>query len=162
MKCIGKKRRFYIISVYIIGLLVWFLLIFFLKIYKTPPSLVLWITPIVFIISMANTKYIDDTVEKSMFSTSFFGTGLFIAIGILAWATKIGHHDKTILVVVLLAMTFTLLGHLEIWIPVKSQLIFKHVRTCFQTFAVVLYCYVLLSMIYHGVDNFISTNRRDS
>jgi hypothetical protein len=159
MKCIGKKRRFYILSIYVLGILFWFVLVWILRIYKTSASLILWITPIIFLLSMYNTSTINQAVEVNMFGTSYFETGLIIAIAILAWAKELAHIDKSLLSVVVVAMLFTLLGHLEVWSPVKWQSVYKHIKSVFQVFSIILFCYVLLSILYHGTDNFLASKK---
>lgn len=151
----GKKRRFYVMSIYVFGIVFWFFLVLLLGIYRNAASLILWLTPIVFLISMYNTKSINEAVESRMFGTSFFETGLVIAIAIMAWAKDLINIDHRLLVVILVAMLFTLLGHLEIWVPVKWQSVYKHVKSVFQVYSVILFCYLILSIIEYGVSHLV-------
>lgn len=155
MKCIGKKRRFYIVCIYILAILLWFFLVLLLGIYKSSASLVLWLAPIVFLLSMYHAKSISPEVEEKSFNLSFFGTGIIIAVTLLGWSKELIKTDPNLFVVLCVAFFFILLGNIDIWLPVKWNLVYSNIRNVFQIYAIILFCYFILSLIEMGPDKIV-------
>lgn len=147
MKYISNKRKIWIINIYIFGIIFWFFLVTILKLYTSPAAVVLWLTPIVFLIGMNNASALNSDVENEIFSTSFFGIGLIVAISILAWIKELDGVTSKSIAVLLLAMIFSLIPHIDLWLPKKWMTVYKHLRSVFQTYSVVLFTFVLLEFI---------------
>jgi hypothetical protein len=156
MKCIGKRRCFYILCIYVFAIVFWLFLVLLLGIYRRTASLVLWLAPISFLISMYNVRAINEEVEERIFRTSFFGTGLVISITLIAWIRDLVKIDVDLVIVLFVAFLFTLLGHLDLWLPVKWNLVYNHVRTVFQVFSIVLFCYFVLVLLETGAEKLIN------
>lgn len=152
MKYISNRRRVWIINIYIFAIVLWFLLILIMGIYSYQASIILWLAPIVFLISMTGCTLIDQNTEDEIFTTSFFGIGLLVAISILGWMKEIKGVEPRMIGVLLLAMLFSLLPHIDLWLPKKWQSVYKHVKSVFQTYSVVLFAFVLLEFLFREVN----------
>ncbi len=151
MKYISNKRKAWIINIYLFGILFWFFIVAALRLYTSPAAVILWLAPIVFLIGMNNASTINAEVEGEIFTTSFFGIGLIVAISILAWIKELDGVTPKSIGVLLLAMIFSLIPHIDLWLPRKWMSVYKHLRSVFQTYSVVLFTFVLVEFLFAEV-----------
>lgn len=123
-----------------------------LKMYKGKASFILWLVPIVFLLSVYNIDGLDADVERESGGTSFMEVGLIIAISLLSWMREVDGFNPDLIYIMLLAMVFSLIGRIDLWIPKKWFTVYKHVRGIFQTYTLILFCYVLLDFFFAGVN----------
>lgn len=161
MKFISNRRRFFILCLYVLALIFWLYLVIALKMYQGRAAFILWLTPIVFLISMYNIGDIDSDVEKDAGGTSFLEVGLVIAISLLSWMKDVEGFNPNLIYIMLLAMVFSLIGRIDVWVPSKWMRVYKHFKGIFQTFTLVLFCYVLLEFFFAGVSYHSLSKKRE-
>lgn len=141
----GSTKKDVIFFVYLIALLLWGIIIAYLS-----PKVTLWgfiilaIPFLVFILGMITIDSLSPAVEDSLFRHNVLATGLLIILPLLAFITKDFKGDQTLMIqVVLLAITFSLLSMVDVWIPEKWLSLVQHIKSIFQTFALTLILFSL-------------------
>lgn len=141
----GSTKKDLIFFIYLIALLLWGIIIAYLS-----PKVELWgfiilaIPFLVFIIGMITIDSLSPAVEDSLFRHNILATGLLIILPLLAFITKDFRGDQVLMIqVVLLAITFSLLSMVDIWIPEKWLSLVQHIKSIFQTFALTLILFSL-------------------
>ena len=120
--------------VYVIAIVIWLIIIIYTKFYTLQASFILVIPFFVFIIGIINASYLCTDVEEYMFAANFLTIGLLLALPLLNWTSK-GYNGckKTFTLIIILAITFSILSMYDIWVPKKWLSVYKHGRSCLQT-----------------------------
>jgi hypothetical protein len=80
-----------------------------------------------------------------MFAANFLTIGLLLALPLLNWTSK-GYNGckKTFTLIIILAITFSILSMYDIWVPKKWLSVYKHGRSCLQTLSLTLVIFGLV------------------
>ena len=144
----GRKKTAITQSVYIAASLVWIFILYYLCLYQTDliGLLILFIPILAFAIAYANAGALTIEVEEDMFKANFLSLGLLILLPLLTWIGKDFEGDKSKFVcVIILALIFTMLSLIDIWVRRRWFSIVKHIKSVFQTLALTLIIYSLYS-----------------
>lgn len=145
-KCYGQRKTEIIQSLYLLALVLWIWLCVALKMYLTDWfGQVLLLLPIfVFGISFINSNYLTVEIEEEMFKYDYLTIGLLLAFPLLSWMSKdYGGDRKQFIKIIVVAIGFTLLTILDVWIRRKWVSYVKHFKSILQTGAVCLLIYAL-------------------
>lgn len=142
----GDKVR-YVRITYIAAFFTWVILIFAMRIIQTGGFIggfVLLIPLGLFISAYYSTPYLNRDIEDSMFKANFLSIGLILAVSLFAILEKNYHGDKRqFSLIVIMALVFTMLSLLDIWVPANYTSIVKHLKSIFQTYTVFLLIFAL-------------------
>jgi hypothetical protein len=128
----------------IIFMLIWTMIIIFFGLYQTKGFFILWLPYILFGISFFNSDSFTNEVCNTTLQNTFITIGLIMCIPLLTFlekSDKIKHDIKELLIVAIICILFT---YLHVWLPVDDIYIWKHIKSFFETIAVVLFMYVLI------------------
>ena len=129
--------------IYILAILLWILLIYMLDLMKWSKGygLIFILIPfVVFGIGIANAAVLDEDIENNIFQTSYLTLGVLIVLPLLTWLGQgTSAADRyEVVEIVLVALIFTLLAMVDVWARREWISVIRHLRSIFQTFALVL------------------------
>ena len=131
---------------YIVLLIVWIVSIVWFKLYISPAWYVLLIPFLAFIYAALTSHNLTYDMEDEMFKASYLSIGLILALPLLAWMNKDFTGDKDHFVsVIFLALAFTILTYIDIWVTRRWLSVFKHIRSGLQTMAVTLFLFAIMT-----------------
>jgi hypothetical protein len=131
---------------YIILLLVWIVCIIWFKLYNSPAWYVLVIPFLAFINAIVTSRDLTYDMEDEMFKASYLSIGLILALPLLAWMNKDFGGDKDhFATVIFLALGFTILTYIDVWVTRRWLSVFKHIRSGLQTMAVTLFLFAIVT-----------------
>jgi hypothetical protein len=140
-----KHTIFWIRIVYIIFIVIWIVLIIYTKFYRLKAAFILAIPFIIFFISLMNAGELSVEVEEYMFAANFLTIGLLLALPLLNWTSK-GYNGckKTFTLIIVLALTLSILSMFDVWVPKKWLSVYKHYRSCLETMSLTLVIFGLV------------------
>lgn len=154
-KFYGNRKIDWIFIIYIITIIGWGLIIWYLK--PTAGLFILFIPFIVFLISIFSLHHLSVSVENEMFAFDYLSTGLLVILPLLSCILNNYKGNRTQMVrVLLLAITFTILSLVDVWVPEKYLSMTKHIRSIFQTISLTLILYALY-IYYDAMGDFPAT-----
>jgi hypothetical protein len=110
-----------------------------------------------FIAAYYSIPYLNRDIEDSMFKANFLSIGLILAVSLFALLEKNYRGDKRqFSLIVILALVFTMLSLLDIWVPANYTSLVKHLKSVFQVFAVFLLIYALYIYFIHSSEKLLS------
>ena len=129
--------------IYIIVIIIWVIVIWYLGLYKT--DIIGWILlllPIlIFGINISELDECTKEVEESMFEGNFLSFGFLIAVILINWNKT---EDKTKYFKLLtLGLVLLMLSLVDIWVRKEKLIVFKHIKSIFQTLALFILAYTL-------------------
>lgn len=141
----GQTKKDILFGIYLSAIILWGILLAYLS-----PNVDLWgwiillIPILVFLISMFSLDGVSTIVEENVFQINTLSVGLLIILPLLAFITKDFKGDQILMVqVVLLAITFSLLSMIDVWVSEKWITLTRHVRSIFQTVSLTLILFAL-------------------
>lgn len=141
----NKHTVFWIRIVYVIALIIWLLIVIYTRFYTLHGSFILAIPFIIFIIGMINAPSLTEEVEDFMFEANFLTIGLLLALPLLNWTSKGYEGSKqTFTLIIILAITLSILSMYDIWVSKKWLSVYKHFRSCLQTMSLTLVIFGLI------------------
>lgn len=140
----------YIQLVYVIMTIVWVLLIYFLRLYREGPIgwLIILVPFIVFGISYYNIGSQTTDIESEMFQGNFLSFAFLIVSILVNW--KNSPNVSAYYRILLVALLFLVFSLIDVWIKTNYLILFKHIRSIFQTISLTLLAFVFF-MFYHDV-----------
>lgn len=138
----GDNKLNTVFIVYILAILVWAAIAWYVQ--SNVGIFILFIPFVVFLIAICSLSGLSNSVEDSMFRTNFLATGMLITLPLLSCVISSFKGDRTIMIrVLLLAVTFTILSMIDVWVPEKYLSVTNHIRSIFQTLSLTLILYAL-------------------
>lgn len=157
-KYYGDTKIDIIFLIYIISIIIWAFLVIYLK--SDAGFFILLIPFVIFIISMCSLPRLSLSVEDEMFKVNYLATGMLITLPLLTCVIAGFKGNKESMIrVVLLAVTFTIISMIDVWVPEKYISMLKHIRSILQTISLVLILYSLYLYYYHMGDFPILSDR---
>jgi len=150
----SKKKKYtadctqHIQLIYIIATIVWIIIVFALGLYDVDiwGLLILTIPIVVFFINFNNTCYVTEEIEEQMLKGNVLSFIFLITVILINWS-KI--KDKSqYFKILLLAILFIALSLVDIWSPPERYALTLHIRTIFNTLALILLVYVVYIYFY--------------
>lgn len=153
-RCIYLKKRtrtsddkMLIIRVfYILGIIIWTILICLLGLYNHDIicTCLLFVPYIVFIAGVFNSDKVTEETEGDFFSYNYLSVGLLIFLPLLTWLNSNNKNNDTIFItLVILALIFTMLSMIDIFISPEYLTVAKHIKSIFQTLSMILLIYAI-------------------
>lgn len=141
----GTKKKDVLFGIYLSAILLWGLLIAYLQPDTDFLGWIILIVPIlVFLISTLSLDSLSVLVESNMFKFSSLSVGLLIILPLLTFITRDFKGDKrTMIQIVLLAITFGLLSMIDVWVAEKWISVVKHIKSIFQIVSLTLVLFAL-------------------
>jgi hypothetical protein len=146
---IPKTKESYqlIRKTFMIGILLWTILVFSLDLYPTNmvEFLILCIPYILFLINFTFTEDLVDESENDVIASNYISLGILLVIPLLSWIKQ----DDTItnlskfIKIALVSIVLSLLSLIDFWIPKKSVVFMKSLRSIFSTISIVLIVYAI-------------------
>lgn len=142
-KKIPYHNPIYIYIVYIISIIVWTIIIFFFGIPYYTYGFLFWILIllpyIIFIIAILSANTITKHVEDFAFNANILTLGMIVSLPLLNWLIDHYNGDKKKFVqMISLAIIFSMLTLIDVWINVKYLCLLKHIKSSLQTIAIML------------------------
>lgn len=134
---------------YIIGIAVWIVLIFILDLYHTDyiGTLILIIPIILLIISMNKFEGCKLSIEEEFFQGDVLAFGIVIITVFLS--VKDHPEYKTFFNrLIFVGILFVALQMVDLWLPRKELLLYKHMKTIFETFAIIIFVYIFYTFYF--------------
>lgn len=139
--------------VYVVFIIIWSFTVWYLKLYNISviALFILVIPYVVFISGFMEGPYASPENEIIVFEASFLAIGLLVIVPLINWTRENYTGDcKRFITISVVAIIFTLLSVLDIWLKGEYMRLNKHIRLCFETMAVtmfilLLYMYILNS-----------------
>jgi len=151
-KYYGENKIDIIFIIYIIAIILWAFLVIYLM--SDCGFFILLIPFLVFFVAIISLSRLSLAVEDEMFEVNFLSTGMLITLPLLSCIIATYKGDKTAIIkVTLMAVTFTILSMIDVWVPEKYLSEMKHIRSILQTISLVLILYSLY-MYYSHMGNF--------
>ena len=142
--CYNSHTQFAVKVLYVIFIVIWIIVVVTLKLYTSPAWFILLIPIFTFTFAIFSTHNITYEMEDEMFKASYLSVGLILALPLLSWMNKDFSGDKDHFVsVIFLALGFTILTYIDVWVTKRWLSVFKHFRSCLQTMAVSLFLYAI-------------------
>jgi hypothetical protein len=151
----GDDRRYYtpeqvemVQWVYIVALVAWIFIICAFRLWDTDfiGWVILAIPLVIFFSGYANADHLTVEIEKENFQANYFTIGLVLILPLLTWVKKGYHGDSDHFIRILVfAIIIILLSLLDIWVEKQYMTVAKHVKSVFQTIAIVLIIYAFYS-----------------
>lgn len=140
--CYEKHQHRILQILYVCAIIVWILLTICYGI--NPPkdfceTLILLIPIICFIIAFTFIHTITESVEAMMLKANLLTIGLLVALPLINWTKETSVENKTLFIkLAATAIILSLITLIDWWVPKKYIYIQKHIKSIFQTFAIVL------------------------
>lgn len=135
--------------VYIIFVIIWIILICYFKLYETIVGIIVSTIPfILFGIAVYNLDNLTEDIKWC--EAQFYNIGLILAltlVGFISKELKCPKSSKYLIEIVFISMIFILCTLLHFWVPEKWKIVWKHVKSCMETLAVVLFIYTLFYIL---------------
>lgn len=150
----GSAKKDYLFFIYLFAILVWGIILAYLQpSVKLAGWILLAIPLVVFVLGILTIDSLSPAVEADMFQYNILSTGLLIILPLLTFITRDFKGDHHLMIeIVLLAITFSLLSMIDVWIPEKYLSLTKHIRSIFQTFSLTLIL-IALYLYYSAMDH---------
>lgn len=150
-ECYTDTQILWIRGIYVLFTIIWVFIVCFFNLANISKAwIILFIPIILFIIAFFNVEAISCQLNKEVFQTSFIVIGIIFALPLLTWMNKDDSSKfEQISDVVILAIVFTLLSYYHLWVSYEYMIVWKHCRSCFETIAVTLFIYVLITYFVH-------------
>lgn len=156
----GPRTIKYIEYVYITAMVFWILLIVWLQLYQTDTlGLIILLIPFIsFGFGYFNSYYLNKEVEDYVFQNNYFSVGLLIILPLLTWLNReysnVARRKRftSILVTAIILIMFSLL---DIWVPIESISVIKHLHSVLQTTAIIMLIYALYMFYIDSPDSFL-------
>jgi hypothetical protein len=143
----------------IIAIVVWIVLYIILGIFRLPDpyyifKILLIIPIIILIIAYINAPKLSASVENVIIKFNYISVGLVVIFPLFQWIYAnhtCGKPTKAIYLKVLLTgVAFSFISMYDLWFPKSGMIIFKHLKSIAQTFAITLilialYAYYIIS-----------------
>lgn len=133
---------------YVIGILIWIFIIYILNIY--PKNLFeILILSIPFIIFLIDFTFAEDLIEENIDDTTtsnFLSLGILFIIPFLSWIKqdKDVENIKQFIHIALVSIILSLFSLIDLWIPRKSTVFLRFLRSIFSTMSIVLILYAIV------------------
>lgn len=151
-KYYGNRKVDILFILYVIAILLWALIAWYIQ--SSVGLFILFIPLIIFFITLISLNKLSVSVEDEMFRTNFLAAGMLLTLPLLTFVAKTFTGDRKLMVrVLLLAVTFTILSMVDIWVPEKYLSVTNHIRSIFQTIALTLILYSLY-LFYEAMGEF--------
>jgi len=141
----SEKKIWYVKAFYIFAIVLWIAIILFTGILRRIDmigGLILLMAIVVFFVGYWNADHITVDVEEQLFRSNYLAVGLLIVIPLLTWINRDMTVDKKdFTIVIILSVIFIMLSLLDLWTKRGWNSVVKHVRSIFQTMAIVLLIY---------------------
>lgn len=99
---------------------------------------------IIFTISYYSLESLSKETEYEVFQFNYLSAGLLVALPLLAWAASDYAGDRRQFIkVIMTGLIFALLSILDIWTADKWITLTRHMRSIFQTYAIILLIFAL-------------------
>jgi hypothetical protein len=95
----------------------------------------------VFAINFESVNSCSFEIESEMFQGNFLSFGFLIVVILINW-NKVGNQPR-LFQILLVSLFFIMLSLVDFWIRKEKLILVKHVRTIFQTIALILLAYAL-------------------
>ena len=133
---------------YLIGILLWTILIFTLELY--PSNLIeFFILCVPYVLFLINFTFTEDLVNESeddVIASNYISLGILLVIPLLSWIKqdeKIGDLQKFIKIA-LVSIILSLVSLIDFWVPKKSVVFMKSLRSIFSTISIILIVYAIV------------------
>jgi len=131
--------------IYITAIVIWLIIIIYTGFYKLKAAFVLIIPLVIFGIGIFSISSLTAEVEDYMFTANFLTVGLLLALPLLNWTSKNYSGSKqTFTLIIVLAITLSILSMYDIWVTKKWLSVYKHARSCLQTLSLTLVIFGLI------------------
>lgn len=134
---------FWIYSLYAFAATAWTFLVLVLKLFEGYSFFLVAIPYIAFAINIANTGCNEDQEEANMFQGTFLTIGLIVIVSVMAWFGNMGVTDPKQISLVLLCLGFSIFSHIDLGIPKRFIVVYRHYRSILQTFSITLFLIVI-------------------
>lgn len=146
--CHDDKQIFQLRVVYTIFMFLWTYIAFSLGLFSKVCNWVEWLIlllPIfIFSIGFFSVPDISHQVEGFMFRANLLTLGLLVALPLLNWMNERYQGDKLLFMkLISIAIIFSMLTLIDVWVPHRFLPIIKHIRSALQTISITLLIYVL-------------------
>lgn len=129
--------------VYLISVVIWLVLIYIFEFYKTDwiGILILFSPIIVFCISFYHVEFNTVDVEKEVLGGNILSFVFLVVSILIRWSEVV--NKRKILLAMMVSIVLIMGSLIDIWLNKKNMIILKHVRSIFNTTALVLLIYAL-------------------
>lgn len=146
-----EKQLFWVNSIYIFSITMWFVIVWYFRLYTGKAAVFLWIPLVAFFISYSNTNYLNKEVEECMSKANYLSIGVILALHLLVWIGKDLKIDRDkFITVVMIAVLFTMITFIDIWVDPCYIPVFIHFQSSLQTMAISLLIYALATYLLDG------------
>ena len=145
-KDLGNWIRF----IYVFFMFIWLFTVWYLKLYDVSmvAIIILFIPIIVFISGILEAPFATPEAENGIFDASFLAIGLLVIVPLINWTRENYIGDcKRFITIAIIAIIFTLLSVLDIWLRGEYMRLNKHIRLSFETMSVTLFILLLYMYI---------------
>ncbi len=141
--------------IYCIAFLIWVLIVIWLELFfpKVLLVLILMIPFIAFGFGYVNASGLSGEVEDEMFQNNYLAVGLVLVVPLLSWINEKqvdSERKKKFTNLAILALIFTMLSMVDVWVPKQYLPVTKHVKSVFQTISLTL---LIVSLYFYLVQN---------
>ncbi|MCP4120190.1 MAG: hypothetical protein GY751_00360 [Bacteroidetes bacterium] len=144
---------FWIRLIYLFFVFIWLYTVWYLELYNISvvAFFIVLIPLVVFATGYFEAPFAGPENETTIFDASFLAIGLLVIVPLINWTRENYMGDcKHFIQISIVAIIFTLLSVLDIWLRGEYMRLNKHIRLCFETmsvtlFIVLLYMYILNS-----------------
>lgn len=148
--CYTEFQQRWLALLYVVALLIWLIIIIHFCLYSEPAWWILLLPFVIFALGLANISEITEEVEDAMFTSGSLSVGLILALPLFAWLSdKYDGDRRRFMVVLVLALSFSLLTMIDIWIPQCWVCFYRHLRSALQVMGITLLIFALVNYYLH-------------
>ena len=140
--CYHKNQHEMLQLLYVVAIIAW---IFLTACYRINPprdiiELSILLLPVVcFLIAFMSIHMISESVEAMMLKANLLTIGLLVALPLINWSKETSIENKTLFIqLAVTAIILSLITLIDWWVPQCYLYMQKHIKSIFQTFAIVL------------------------
>lgn len=151
-------QLFYIRGLYLIAILIWVLIVIFFRLFDGDIiSCIIILLPIViFALNYCFVGGVDTTLEEQLFQINYLSLGVLLVLPMLSWINggKGQRKDKFIRILVL-SIILSMLSMIDIWVSREWLSFVVHLKSIFETVALILMIYALYTYYVHDGDEIL-------
>lgn len=136
----------YIRVLYIIIIVIWTVLVIYFQLWSTLGGWVLAAPVLLFALTMSTAPYLSDDIEGFMSQANCLSLGLVVAMPLLVYLNnaKYPGDKQRYTSAIVMALIFSSLSFVDIWVPSQFLTPYKHFRSALQVMSLTLFIYALL------------------
>lgn len=146
----SQDTQKFIIALYLSCAVIWTSVIYYMKLFQYRAWWVLLLPYITFLISICNVSNFTEELGTNMTKASYLSIGVVLMIPVINWViAEMPEYTGILSGTFTIALCFSLLTFIDIWLPRNYTSLYYHFRSTFQVMSVTLLIFSLMMYYLH-------------